>query len=816
MKNFAYFFVLAGLIAGVDASDKCRVSVENIVIRGDSIDYRRVADKERHDLEVLLEAGPESFIANHPWTIMSSPQTLLHLFLSAGVEEKVDPFTGSRKHKVYNLLSTAHDLADGKFLVGQEQAAAQLVEAIKAAASGGASGRDMPMLVGVPGSGKSFILEHLRTSMSNATMRVPKHFAYTFEWVDLSKIPSLKNRLPSEFVKAESPRAFADPINDSPFSLLPDSYQEAILAEHRSRVYIELHQDPNPKRQPNPKSAAIRAEIIAHYEAEKGETLSDEEIVSVLSKHIRIKRLILGDSTTLPLIAQQGDEPRDSEIFGRPNAIHAMRAGINDPFAWDYGIIPLANGGVIYFDELLKNHPAFFAKLLNLVSSHRVDIAAGVTVPIDILFLGATNTRELKELEERDPNSPLLSRILPIPMNSLIDPISNMQLLAMETNPLWMRPLGESGADWVEVRGKSVFRLVPSREFGKRPATTHRRFALAYGNPEHSPIEIGPHSLEFMAAIMSLSRMQFNLNDIRLAQQFPMVKDSDIHLVDRISRLKVYFGETQIERARMHNLMALSRLGDEGTFGLDHRVAARMWTAALSLAASSTYHNTLTPELIIQVIRDLVYDDRYRGLKPEDQRHLILLAEEIHQRWIIPKYERDLSEAYMRQMGEEFVSLVYDEMIAEMTALSGDAKATHYLHPSTGAETPINFERLDGVKRAWQELTGRAFDFQEVGTWFTWSVNSSTDDSAIHPEFLAAITQYYVHLQLARENASLSSLLSAATGTGRVKDPDLQMRADGLLNTLSQDFGYNPQSARIAIEAIQRSMALRSQKQPGR
>ncbi len=809
--------ILSGYGQSVSAgnmADVCKTVIAEVgQSTGGAIDHQLNAVFERHSLSDLIKPGDENLAKRYPWLVMSSAQRALDMISSEGVKEVTDSRNGFGRVKRYAFFSDAVDLTGNKHIVGQLPAIEALVSFIHSKALGNPTAQNVPTLVGPPGTGKSYILSLFQEALRRGTLGRERFYTYTFEWVNLHEIPALKTSLPKDVTDPESPRALPEPLNDSPFALLPSPIQDYVIAQARDNVLARIGMEPKPKRQISAaKTRHIRDTILQQKSLELGRGLTLQETLETLDHHIKIKRLILGDEATSPVLPYQGREPNIPMLFGGPNAFYKTMLGSDHPMSTDYGQVARANGGIIFWDELLKNETALTSVLLNFFSSGVVNIGGSAPTQVDILNLAATNTRDIPKIRERDPDSPLLDRNNQIPWNLLVYPEEVGRVLLMEIPNLKMKALGSvNGGDYLPAQGQALFKLFPERE-PLRPITTpHGRYALKIRNGSKE-YHISPHSLEFMAYVISLSRMNFLPERVEFANSFPMVKVKDRIFMDPPTRLRVLLGEQQVEDSQLAELSRISVAGGEGTFGISHRDVEKWWERTLQEAEKSNNHGTITPFLLAETLDKVISENTILQDKTETKMYASLYSRIVFHNFVRPGMREDLDLALGRSEGRDVIDQMYDEIIQEIRQLQVNRSATRYTRMPQNEQKLIQFERLEAIQKYYVQKNGRELSFPEIAAW-NLSFSPVRDDQAVqtrHPALINAIATYHSNVVLKKEQMTLQRLLDVASESVTDAKANEQTRASELLTVLENDLGYNLHSARVALEMVSSQEANRS------
>lgn len=783
------------------AVDACRSFIESLGLKGEEVlaktDIHHNALNERHSLAELFAPDATNLVVQHPFIILSAPQAIWMIAKEAGVTEISNPRTGAGTIPKYNLVSRGAGLTNGRIIIGQEIPIARMMRTVRAQARGSKSSKSTPLLMGIRGTAKSELLEILKTALYNANLRNPRYYHYTFEFVNLEAIPALKPHLRSDEKRSQ--------ISDSPFSILPTELQDLLLQKLTPTIRQAIQMDPLPKRIPDPQSRFYVEKILEHYAKEVGHDLTMGEMIEYLDKHIVIRRAILGTENNAPIIPAQLKDVDEAGLFMSKNTAVALEFGAGHPLAWNFGRVPQGNRGFVMWDEILKNDPSFLRKLLTLLQSKRLQAAGGPELDLDTLFIASTNTEDVAAELERNPSSPLTDRFTVVVMNLLLEPHLIAKGMAYEQRDLEARKLGEKDAKFQPVRGDLLHEVFPDRESIERPVlTSDRRYALRLDLKGDS-VHIAPHSLMFMAMTASLSRMQFDPAKLQQYKDaFPNVRWEDPILRDRTSRLKAMLGQIQVKQAKLIEMWNVSKVANEGGFGMSHRDVERWWELALDEAQRDGNQNTITPMLLRRALAEgikdkvLVDGDLKRGAE------LMRNAEVVFQEFIRPEMTADMNLAIMGGPKNEVLNQIYDEIILEVLARDQDPAAKTYLAPPNHEPKSIKEDRLKDVMELYKKETGRALDISEVAqmTVAFQRAQGGALQSPRNHSLLKAIQDYHSRAVQRAENVNMGRLLKVARGGQPDAKPAERQKASEFLQVLTDDLGYNEISAQRALEVV--------------
>lgn len=791
----------ASFAEGGDALSQCRLLIQAMgadeAILQES-DAMHKAANERHSLAALFSPNDaENLVVQHPFMVLSAPQAFWMIISEAGVTEVPNPRTGLGRVMKSNLFSRGAGLTNGRIIIGQEWAISRFMATVRAQARGSKSSKSTPLLMGIRGTAKSELLEILKAALHTANLTNPRYFNYTFEFVGLDQIPSLRQHLRSDEKRSQ--------ISDSPITILPKQLQDLLIQKMAPSVRTAIQMDPLPKRNPDPQSKFYVDSILEHYARERKHSLDVGEMIEVLDKHIVIRRAVLGTDNNAPIIPAMLRDVDEAGLFMSKNPAIALEYGAGHPLAWNYGRVPQGNRGITAWDELLKNDPSFLRKLLTLLQSKRLQAAGGPELDLDTLMVASTNTEDVEAERERNPESPLTDRFTKVIMNLLIEPHLIAKGVAYEQRDLEARKLGDKDAKFKPVRGELVHDIFMDRERPTQPVqTSDRRYALQL-DMKGTTIHIAPHTLMFMGMVVALTRMQFDPSKLKkLEGTFPNVKWEDPILRDRVSRLKAITGQMQVEQAKLIELWNVSKVANEGGFGMSHRDVERWWELAVDEAQRDNSGNAITPMLLKRLLAEGIKDKILVDGDLEKGALLIKYADIVFNEFTKPEMLADMNLAVMGGPKNEVLGQIYDEVIAEIMAIDQDPEAKSYLGP-LGEPKGLNRERLKDIMDLYKKETGRPLSISEVAT-MTMAFNRASQNGSLelprNQSLMRSIQQYHSQAVQRAENVQMVRLLSIARGSAPNAKPLEKARASEFLSVLKDDLGYNEESAQRALEVV--------------
>lgn len=792
------------LLSGSDAGD----------VAINSSDPVMDAKTQTFEFSELILPGEKNLAVRYPFIVMNAPQRFLDIVYSAGVEEFPDPTGQAGTRRVFNLISSGHPWAGGQRINEHYRAIERVMQSLELQASGSKSGRNTVLLVGDPGTGKSLFLKILKNAAHRATLMDERFYAFTFEWTHLDQIPSIKDSpfVPKAARQEGTEVGYPAAQGDSPFVLLPEPVQDSILGLVGPEVERRIGRTPRPRRHLNFKDEFLRDEIIKHYATQKGSALTNIEIVEALSKHVRITRKILGTTENTPLINAQGDEVNERALFAAEHILVGNLYGPDHPMAWNLTRIPRANGSMVLLDEFLKNPEPMQRTFLEAFQSGEISANGVPGLETDIFWIAADNTANLKKLKEKDPRSPLLSRLDRAHLGQSVRPLTVAKTLAMEIPDLYMRELGKPEAEYVSVNSRSAEEngldlLFPPNQDPRTPIVTPAgRFALTVGSGEQQ-VHIMPHSLEYLAMVSAISRCNFDPSRVRFGQSFPMVKNQANVFRDPVSRLRALMGMSEMTRGQLIELAEISEASSEGEFGLMHRDAVSILGEAIFNAKKPENGGVVTPMLIRDVLFTKLRGQEILEGEEEDAAKLALFARLVWDEFTMPEMATDLRLA-VTGGDSATVNKIYSDLVQEIAELHRDPDAEDYYDNHNQRKT-IDRARIEKIAKAYARVNRQRFEIGEIANWlvqFSAVASASQQDGRAldrkHEGLLNAIRQYLADTVMESHKVTLDMLLDVISGSETQASEAQRARAHDVMKSLELHYGYTQGSVRRLVQAV--------------
>ena len=317
-------------------------------------------------------------------------QRVYDMIISHGTEEYID---NKKKLIRYNFFRDERE--GGKDAIfGLDIPLMRLVHVLRAASEGYGPEKRVILLHGPVGSSKSTIARLLKKGLE-AYSRTPEGALYTYEWIGLLETGISK-------IDVEP-----CPMHDEPLRLIPLDWRSRAVEElglSSDRFKVKVEGDLNPA------CRFIFKALLDRYHGDWAQ---------VVSKHIRVKRLVLSEKDRIGIGTFQPKDEKNqdsTELTGDINYRKIAEYGSDsDPRAFNFdGEFNIANRGVVEFVEMLKLDVAFLYDLLGASQEHKIKPKKFAQTDIDEVIIGHTNEAEYKKLLSNEFMEALRDRTIKI------------------------------------------------------------------------------------------------------------------------------------------------------------------------------------------------------------------------------------------------------------------------------------------------------------------------------------------------------------------------------------------------------------------
>ena len=243
-------------------------------------------------------------------------------------------------------------------IFGKEEVIDELMNVIYAAASGADIGRNLVILVGPPGGGKSTIVQKLREILENETTYGIK--GCPLRENPLKMIPLVERRKICQELGIRMPVGDICPWCDKHYAEFEDRWQDIQVEEYS-------------------------------FSERKGRGIA-----------------VIGT-------AQDPQEVDISELIGSQNLSKAMQLAESDPDGWDVRKSALfkANNGLLEIIEILKLDAKFHKSFSTICQEAKIDIPGiGEVTGLDLLIIGHTNQSEYNQFKSLKGGEWLRRRVI--------------------------------------------------------------------------------------------------------------------------------------------------------------------------------------------------------------------------------------------------------------------------------------------------------------------------------------------------------------------------------------------------------------------
>ncbi|MBI3535123.1 MAG: hypothetical protein HY072_06525, partial [Deltaproteobacteria bacterium] len=676
----------------------------------------------------------------------------------------------------------------------------------------------VPLLIGPAGTGKSVILDRLSAVAKHVTNVDPSQFLYTFSWVNLSEIEALseflEHRISQQVTKTpEGPEVddkvslVANPIDapfgQSPFVLLPKNIQEFLLQSVRERIAGAYKFEPRPKREMDPQTKFILDTVIEHYK-NQGWKINYSNLVKILNKHVRIRRRVLDGSSAWPILDPIKKDVRWNQLIAEVNGFLAAKLGPAHILSQHLtGRLLMGDGGMILFDEVLRNNPDLLDVILRLLQSGILQHGASPPIALDTVILLATNPESLADMQANAQVGALLDRLIRIDMPLTIYPSEVEKLLLLKQAPilearrlaLQSENLEAAETQWQRANLDEIFPIPNGTE---RPMGPSRRFALRFqigaGNP---PVEISPHALELLAYVFAATRLHTDADAVTKLKQSFEVTGTTLYS-DIISRLRLLAGQyPSATVAQRQELGSISELSGEGQFGISNRTGIdSLMQALIASARKSENGNTITLSLVMKVFNELL--ERKEVLwQNHDER---MKYRDMITQVAVGITKRAVADDIMFAMtgDTEAVDSIYTEVIYELYAES-NGKA-QYDVPGSKQSRAIDKIRLEKIKAIYLKRESRPLYANEISGYLLTQMTPPRVAIQKYQPLVDAIAEYLTAAKKAEFPAA--RILEFLRRSGDSADnATTREKMDLFINNMKR-LGYNELAVIEAFEFI--------------
>lgn len=742
------------------------------------------------------------------WMGINGPDARLH------VRRALDLEYGSREVNVYPLFSDGLPETSGVRIVGQHAAIQVLVDYVTAQARGDTSNSKIPLFIGPPGTGKSALIKALLNAANHATRQNGPTAMWTVTWKNLGSIDALRPFfLQSEAADGTAQmRDYRCPINDSPFTLLPEELQTPVLNLARERVRDLIGVEPSPQNKPCPHCEFIRHKILEQYMAQHGVTsLSPTQIVQVLSRHLRVDPFVIGAFGDRPVLDALGRDVDWAQLFGAPNPMVRAMEGPGHPLAtFLNGAVLRWNGAVGLIDEYWRNISELRDVFLGIIQDRQVS-RSGPTVPLDVVVFGASNNESVRQAMENSASRAQLDRmrLVPLPLLKTPHPVAETALMMKYPRGLRQRRLStDADSELAPLTRANLREIFPTPTSGAPFLGPDGRFALYIETDGNRQVHLSPHTLMYMADLVTATRLSTNAAAAAKLNPTSKIVHSPI-FANLMMRLEVLHRTATINDAERAELDALSTMLEEGQFGISARDFAETWLPAVVAEAQRPENNgCVTPIVAKNVLKRLLNDGVIATPDNTTRLRWLTMSEAIMTHFVVPGLASDVQSGVAGSGGQ--ADALYDEVFQELLALADNDTATMYTPAQGASPRPINRDRLGEIRRLYQLAERRDLDAQSILIFNARNHMRSTEQVR-DPGLLRAVVAWSANR--VADLVPYDQLLTY--GLNQNGTADTGSRYSALSNHMQRRLGYCPHCMSAALGLVHQREAGQRQANGG-
>ncbi len=770
---------------------------------------KRDIENKRFSLKEMIE---QKLLVQSPINLMHSGQKTAAWLNAVPAYEVKDPIYNNGTRKIYPTLSGgAPELTDGLMIVGNYEALEQIGAYFEAQAEGNEVKGKALLLAGTSGTGKSELPRVFSALSSNLSKTHPFYYRYTFEWVGLENIPDLRFYYQSQLVSYKQGNKTVEymspieaPIDDSPFVLLPKSLQEQIITEAEPIVKEKITSGLKVFNGKDPITESIYNKVIAHYQREypqKYGELTDEKVIEILDNHIKVKRIIREGKDIFPLVSAQGKDVDLAGLFVSDNPIVKITKGPKDAHSYHYnGKVLRGHGGVVLFDEFMRNPQDLIDYLLESFESRKIELGGSQVIQLDYVPLVITNTESIeKAIAEGGQLKATIDRMTPVDMNLGVVPQDIARTMVLMMRPtqqsLKMKKIGPktSGEKWVTADINKLYPIPQSNGTKSQKLQTHEsNYALSM-EYRGKTIDIPPHTLEAISYIISATRIKTSLNEVNKEGLGHMHTPTKPVFRDPIVRIRYFIGDHEVPPSVEQELFQLHHALKEGLTGISNRDAAGNWIRKLFDYAVNKNFSSITYDSILHVLNDSLLQKKIAVTKnsPTIRNQWLGLAERVFLQMIIPSIEEDIILAY--NSGSDEVAPIYNEIKQSLLARNADPYAKTY-DTQTGTPELIDDKRLARIKEIFHKRNGQPLSANNLI-----SMQGTGQDGEFWKPLRQTILEYLSEEKV--NSASIDKLWSYTRNNGNV-DENFAQVFDNFSRVMIDELGYSEESIQSALNIV--------------
>jgi len=285
-----------------------------------------------------------------------------------------------------------------KHIIGMYDEINSFVSYVKDAAEGGSSKEMAFVLIGEPGNGKTFFVDHL-SGLYRDFIAIPENKRFTFRFVNLDKLGGHGHISSLESQTYEDPMVLAMNLFDD------KSANIKYLAQlgFNEKQIEELYKNYRPL---GSCSYYLLNQIKNYCDGDLGKIKSFIQVTSVPVSESR-------GTITGKYAAKDKITSSAADLIGEESITRLLHITETDnPYRFDLrrgALARVAGGGIHFADEIFKNKKDLVQVYLGVIQNRTIEIE-GYKWPLDTLIIATSNNSEFARFLEEKEQAPIIDR----------------------------------------------------------------------------------------------------------------------------------------------------------------------------------------------------------------------------------------------------------------------------------------------------------------------------------------------------------------------------------------------------------------------
>lgn len=622
------------------------------------LDNRELAKKEKKFSGSFLDYI--SLVEKDPSIVKTAHQRLHESIVEHGTY--VMPDSDTRKNKIFDGENVkVYKYFEGEFF-GMENVISKVMSYLDSAAHRGEESRQVLLLMGPVGAGKSALTEHIKRALEG------------------KKYYHLKD----------------DPHRGEPMQLIPRTLRE----DFEKELSVKIEGDISP---------VARWKLLNDLNG-KYEDFEVQE--STFSQRAR-----RGVASVPPMDANSQDV---SVLVGSVDISKLDKFSEDDPRCLSLnGAFNVGNRGIVELVEVFKNEIEFLHTIITATQEKRVPSPGkSDMLHFDGVILAHCNEAEWNRFQSEHTNEAIMDRIVKVAVPYCLE-------------------LDQEVKIYEKMLGKSDFKA-----------------------------HIAPHTLKVASMFSVMSRLKASAK------------------VDALTKMRVYNGETVVEKGRVKNIDIKDLREEASNEGMDG-ISTRFITKALDHALTSSDKNMVTPVSILdsltKMVKEQLVDEAFK------KKCLELLQKTIRDEYL-KILENEISKAFISAYSEQAQSLFnsYLDNAEAYTTKSRMRDRVTKEERQPDEEFMKSIEEQIGISGSSKD----GFRSDVTAYMFAKMRRGEKIEYSSYDPLREAIESYLI--------SSVKSLARIVTKS-KSRDGEQQKKYSEMIETLCKDHGYNEDSAEEAL-----------------